>query len=215
MEKSLKNIVHLVIKNIKWIIALIVTAIFLAIAEDVFKKEIFEFDSVIYNFLVSKRNIYINKFFEIITNFGGTICIVIVTLVSTILIKKKKYKIIIPLNLVISTLLNFSLKNLFERTRPDNMRLIEETGYSFPSGHAMVSTAVYGYLIYIAYKNIKNKRLRNLCCYILSVLILFICISRIYVGVHYVSDVIAGTCFSIMYLIVLTHITKEANAKKS
>lgn len=215
MEKSLKNIASIVTKNIKWIIALIAMVIFLAIAEDVFEKEIFEFDSIIYNFFVSKRNIYINNFFQFITNFGGTICILIVTLICTIFIKNKKYKIIIPLNLVVSTLLNFSLKNLFERTRPDNMRLIEETGYSFPSGHAMVSTAVYGYLIYIAYKNIKNKKLRNLCCCILSLLIVFIGISRIYVGVHYVSDVIAGTCFSIMYLIVLTHITKEENVKKS
>ena len=103
------------------------------------------------------------------------------------------------------------LKNFFLRPRPNEFRLIEETGYSFPSGHAMASTAFYGLLIYIAHEKIENKILRNTICIMLGLLILLISISRIYVGVHYTSDVIAGTCFSIAYLILITRLIKNQN----
>ena len=88
------------------------------------------------------------------------------------------------------------------------MRLIEEQGYSFPSGHSMVSTAFYGLLIYLIYKNVKNKYIKYTLCTILSILILIIGLSRIYLGVHYVSDVIGGVCFSIAYLIIFINVFK-------
>lgn len=78
----------------------------------------------------------------------------------------------------------------------------------FLLGHAMISTAFYGYLIYYVYKNIKNKKLKAVICSLLSVLIIIIDISRIYIGVHYVSDVIAGTVLSIAYLILFINVEK-------
>ena len=108
-------------------------------------------------------------------------------------------------------IINIVLKNFFLRPRPNEFRLIEETGYSFPSGHAMASTAFYGLLIYIVHEKIKNKILGNTICIMLVLLILLISISRIYVGVHYTSDVIAGTCFSIAYLVLITRLIKNQN----
>lgn len=67
----------------------------------------------------------------------------------------------------------------------------------------MASLAFYGYLIYLIYKNVKNKKLKITLCILLSILILLIGISRIYLGVHYTSDVIAGLCFSVAYLIIM------------
>ena len=124
----------------------------------------------------------------------------------------------IPTNLLVIAGMNLLLKNIFARPRPNELRRIEETGYSFPSGHAMASTAVYGLLIYILYKEIKNKKIRNIACTLLAILIFIIDMSRIYVGVHYVSDVIAGTCLSVAYLIVFIQIaqmkaTKEEDKK--
>ena len=100
------------------------------------------------------------------------------------------------------------LKRVFVRQRPNELRLVEENGYSFPSGHAMASTAFYGLLIILILKNIKNKKLRNTLCCVISIVIILIDISRIYVGVHYASDVIAGTCLSIIYLIILKRVLK-------
>lgn len=207
----MKKIKELIIKNYKWIIFFLFFVIFLAIAEDVFEQEIFEFDSVVYNFLVNNRNEALNNFFKIITQFGSAIVLIIITILCVIFIRDKKYKILVPANLITIVIINIVLKNFFLRPRPNEFRLIEETGYSFPSGHAMASTAFYGLLIYIAHEKIENKILRNTICIMLGLLILLISVSRIYVGVHYTSDVIAGTCFSIAYLILITRLIKNQN----
>lgn len=207
----MKKIKELIIKNYKWIIFFLFFVIFLAIAEDVFEQEIFEFDSVVYNFLVNNRNEVLNNFFKIITQFGSALVLIIITILCVIFIRDKKYKILVPANLVTIAIINIVLKNFFLRPRPNELRLIEETGYSFPSGHAMASTAFYGLLIYIVHEKVENKILRNTICIMLGLLILLISISRIYVGVHYTSDVIAGTCFSIAYLILITRLIKSQN----
>ena len=207
----MKTIKELIIKNYKWIIFFAFFVIFLAIAEDVFEQEIFEFDSVGYNFLVNNRNDVLNNFFKIITQFGSALFLIIITILCVIFIRDKKYKILVPANLVTIAIINIVLKNFFLRPRPNELRLIEETGYSFPSGHAMASTAFYGLLIYIVHEKVENKILRNTICIMLGLLILLISISRIYVGVHYTSDVIAGTCFSIAYLILITRLIKSQN----
>ena len=207
----MKKIKELIIKNYKWIIFFLFFVIFLAIAEDVFEQEIFEFDSVVYNFLVNNRNEVLNNFFKIITQFGSAIVLIIITILCVIFIRDKKYKILVPANLVTIAIINIVLKNFFLRPRPNELRLIEETGYSFPSGHAMASTAFYGLLIYIVHEKVENKILRNTICIMLGLLILLISISRIYVGVHYTSDVIAGTCLSIAYLILITRLIKSQN----
>ena len=79
----------------------------------------------------------------------------------------------------------------------------------------MVSMAFYGYLIYLIYKHIKNKYLKWSLITILSLLILSIGLSRIYLGVHYASDVIAGFVISIAYLIVFTRITSKWNRENN
>lgn len=131
---------------------------------------------------------------------------------SIILIKNKKIGTSICLNLVLITLLNLLLKNIIERPRPVGYRIIDETGYSFPSGHSMVSMAFYGLIIYFIWKNVKNKKIRNLSCVLLGMLIILIGISRIYLGVHYASDVIGGFVISITYLILFTTIYKNIKA---
>jgi len=213
MEKE--KVKELIKEN--WILEIIfitLALIFFKLAEDVFEKEIFGFDGMIYNFLVNHRNIQLNFIFEAITYLGSAYVIVPVLILSMIFIKGKENKITIPINTTIALVLNQIMKNIFERPRPDNMRLMDASGYSFPSGHAMVSTAFYGYLIYIAYKNIKNVKLRNCICIALSIMIFAIDISRVYIGVHYASDVIGGTTFSIAYLIIFINTIKLINYRK-
>lgn len=78
----------------------------------------------------------------------------------------------------------------------------------------MVSTAFYGLLIYIIYKKIDNKYLKSILIILLSILILCIGISRIYLGVHYTSDVLAGFLISICYLILFTNAIKYSIINK-
>ncbi len=198
-----EKIKEFIVKNLKWIILFICLVGFLAIAEDVFNKEIMNGDIIGYKlvstFLISDFATPIAKF---ITNFGGAIFLIIATIILFILIKNKKIGFSIISNLVIVTILNQLLKNILQRPRPNEFRIIEETGFSFPSGHSMASMAFYGYLIYLIYKYVKNKYLKWTLIVLLSILICTIGISRIYLGVHYTSDVLGGFLISISYLVI-------------
>ena len=197
-------------KNLKWIVLFICLIGFLALAEDVFNKEIMQGDIIGYKivstFLISDFVTPIAKF---ITNFGGAIFLSIATITSLLLIKNKKIGLSILLNITIITVLNQILKRILQRPRPTEYRIIKETGYSFPSGHSMVSMAFYGYLIYLIYKYIKNKYIKWSLIVVLSALICLIGISRIYLGVHYTSDVLGGFLLSISYLVIYISIIKR------
>ena len=200
MKERIKDFI---IKNLKWIILFICLIGFLALAEDVFNKEIMKGDIIGYKmvstFLISDFATPIAKF---ITNFGGAIFLVIATITLFIVIKNKKIGISILSNVAIVTVLNQLIKRILQRPRPTEYRIIEETGYSFPSGHSMVSMAFYGYFIYLIYKYVKNKYVKWISISLLSLLICAIGISRIYLGVHYTSDVLGGFLISISYLII-------------
>lgn len=198
-----EKIKEFIVKNLKWIILFIGLIGFLALAEDVFNKEIMNGDIIGYKivsrFLISDFTTPIVKF---ITNFGGAIFLITLTITLFILIRNKKIGLSIFSNLVIITILNQLLKRILQRPRPTEYRIIEETGYSFPSGHSMISMAFYGYLIYLIYKYAKNKYIKWTSIILLSILICSIGISRIYLGVHYTSDVLGGFLISISYLII-------------
>lgn len=205
-----ERIKDFIIKNLKWIILFICLIGFLAIAEDVFNKEIMNGDIIGYKtvstFLISDFATPIAKF---VTNFGGAIFLLGLTIILFVCIKNKKIGASIFSNLVIVTILNQLLKGILQRPRPTEFRIIEETGYSFPSGHSMVSMAFYGYLIYLIYKFVKNKYIKWSLIILLSILICTIGVSRIYLGVHYTSDVLGGFLISISYLVIYTSAIKK------
>ena len=200
MKEKIKDFI---IKNWKWIVLFICLIGFLELAEDVFNKEIMNGDiigyKIISTFLISDFATPIAKF---ITNFGGAIFIIVLTVILIAVIKNKKIWLSILANLAIITILNQLLKRILQRSRPTEYRIIEESGYSFPSGHSMISMAFYGYLIYLIYKYVENKNVKWILISLLSVLICFIGISRIYLGVHYTSDVLGGFLISVSYLVI-------------
>ena len=198
-----EKIKEFIIKHWKWIVLFICLIGFLELAEDVFNKEIMNGDiigyKIISTFLISDFATPIAKF---ITNFGGAIFIILLTVILIAVIKNKKIGLSILTNLAIITILNQLLKRILQRPRPTEYRIIEESGYSFPSGHSMISMAFYGYLIYLIYKYVENKSVKWTLISLLSVLICLIGISRIYLGVHYTSDVLGGFLISISYLVI-------------
>ena len=201
---------EVVIKNIRWIIVFICIILFLGILEDVLENEIMQKDIIGYQ-LISEYVIsdFATPIAKNITQLGGAIFLVVLSTILLIVIKDKKIGLCIWINLAVSAILNQILKHIIQRPRPTEFRIIDESGYSFPSGHSMVSTAFYGFLIYLIYKKVKNKYLKWTLISFLSILILLIGISRIYLGVHYTSDVLAGFLISISYLIVFISIIKN------
>ena len=206
---------ELIKKNLKWIILFICLIGFLALAEDVFNQEIMKCDVIGYTlisiFLITDFATPIAKF---ITNFGGPIFLSTICIILFIIIKNKKIGLSIIMNIAIIAILNQVLKRILQRPRPTEFRIIEETGYSFPSGHSMVSMAFYGYLIYLIYKYIKNKYVKCIAIVLLSILICSIGISRIYLGVHYTSDVLGGFLISVSYLIIYIMFTNKLLLEK-
>lgn len=107
-----------------------------------------------------------------------------------------------------STMLNQLLKRLFERPRPVTA-MLEQSGLSFPSGHAMIGSSFYGLLIYIVWREVKDPFWRWLWVSLLSVLLLLIGYSRIYLNVHYATDVLAGYAMGIIWLLVAVWLMKK------
>lgn len=180
---------------------------FLIISILILKKGILNIDSSFYQLikdeLISDK---LTPLIKIVTNLGSGLFLIFITIIVAYLLKDKKKSMGISINLVLAFLMNILLKNIFQRERPllEN-RLIHEMGYSFPSGHSMVSMAFYGFLIYLIYVYIDRKRYKYPLIILLSIIILIIGFSRIYLGVHYLSDVLAGFLISIAYLILFVY----------
>lgn len=131
-------------------------------------------------------------FFLFITKFGDWIFILFCLCISLVFLKEMRARKFISLVMLVEIALNISLKLFFGRARPNVTHLIEETSYSFPSGHAMASTTFYLLIIYFLWNTNLSKTLKIIFTIFLVLLIFFICISRISLGVHYASDIIGG-----------------------
>ena len=151
---------------------------------------------------------------KIITFLASTYFFIGLSILLLILVKNKKTGLSIIVNLGLSALTNFIVKNIVQRPRPIDHRLISETGFSLPSGHSMVSMAFYGYLIYLTYKYIKNKKIKISLTIFLSLLIFLVGLSRIYLGVHYTTDVLAGYLLGISYLIIYINVINNVLKNK-
>lgn len=197
-----EKVINVIKNNKRWCLLFICLIVFLFILEDVFDNEINIFDTYIYSIVILLKTDVVTNIFKVITEFGDAIILMCIAVISLLILKNKKIGIAISLNLASIASLNQILKRIIQRPRPEGFRLIEQSGYSFPSGHSMASMAFYGLIIYFVYKYVKNKVARNIICTILSLLIILIGISRIYLGVHYASDVIAGFVVSIAYLVI-------------
>ncbi|MCI5701984.1 MAG: phosphatase PAP2 family protein [Erysipelotrichaceae bacterium] len=209
----MKNIIEFLKKNYLLFIIIICLVITGFILESVYEKEILEFDKLAFS-LFKIRTPLLTKIFLIITNLGSPYVLILLTLLS-FLLKNKKLSFIITGNLGLITIINQVLKFIVKRPRPSDLFLIVETGYSFPSGHSMVSLSFYGLLIYFIYKYFKNKNLKIFLITLLSLIIILIGISRVYLGVHFVSDVISGFLLSLSYLIIFIKVINKFILKES
>ena len=206
-------------KNIKWIIAGIFLLCFTLIAIFLVTDKVHILDNYVYSLIAKWINPNVTKFFKIVTELANPVTMVIVVLVVSYIIgvkqKDKKGVLEFCICIIIIAILNFVLKNIFTRTRPELINIITETGYSFPSGHSTLSMTVYGYIIYYMYTRCSNKALKIISSIALSIIILLVGISRIYLGVHYTSDVLAAFMLSLAYLIIYTHVITTLRNKKS
>ena len=209
-EKTNKK--NIFITNYKWVIVSLCILALAFLIKNVLSNDIEFLDKSGYNliseYLISDN---ITPFVILITYLSSPYFLVILSTIIFLVLftKNKKIGICIVINLGLVAALNFIFKHIMQRPRPEGYRLVAEKGYSFPSGHSMIGIAFYGFLIYLIHKNIKNKALKIILTVILAIIILSIGISRIYLGVHYTSDVLAGFLVGLAYLITFVHVIEN------
>ena len=157
-------------------------------------------DKIVIDFFTNARTDFLTVIMKTFSFIGSFYGISVIILLFYILKKDNVSKLLLKHTIII-TILNNILKFIFQRERPP-FPMVKENSFSFPSGHSMIGTFVFGFfVIYI----IKNKNLSILKKLILSIICILLCIgiivSRLYLGVHYFTDVLAGALLSLLYLI--------------
>lgn len=181
---------------------------FLYLSELVFAHVLDRLDQVIGHSVRSLRTTKLTTFFHWLTELGsGLMETLVFVLMSGLLFwgfQKREVVLVLAFNLGGGWLLNHLLKEIYERERPSIPHLVEVDSFSYPSGHAMVSMSFYGLLGYLLWSHWRTKRMWTsyLVIALTAVLIFFIGLSRIYLGVHYPSDVLAGFLAGTAWLIV-------------
>jgi undecaprenyl-diphosphatase len=151
---------------------------------------------------VSDANTSVMEFFTYLGAHKFLIPANIILIAYFIIKRHKWYSVKIPVVALSSLLLMLFLKLIFHRVRPMSPLLLGAEGFSFPSGHALMSTTFYGLLIFIVYESVKNNLLKWSLIAAMCLLVLFIGISRVYLRVHYASDVVAGFCVGVTWLLL-------------
>lgn len=140
--------------------------------------------------------------FKVITIFGSILFYVLFLFILLFIIKFDVKFWILAVGMSLCGILNRVLKEIFKRERPNKRRIVTEKGYSLPSGHSMSSMIFYVLLYFVFFQN-------NM--YVLAffiVLVILIGFSRILLGVHYLSDVLAGFSFGLFYVLMYSEIVK-------
>ena len=180
-------------------------AVFIFISYFVVTRDTLVFDSVLCSYIYSFRSAGLTAFFTAVTYLGNPQTITSLCLLF-LLLPRTRFRIGIPVSAaaILASLVQKALKVSFHRARPDlTLHLISQGGYSFPSGHSFSVLIFYGMLIYLCRKHMKNKAAANAATVLLICLIASIGFSRIYLGVHFPTDVLGGWSMGLCVLMVL------------
>ena len=169
-------------------------------------------DARIANLLYAFQNNNFLRIFYFITLFAEPIVIIILSAVLSILLwvqRQRIYMFSFWFVLALGEGLAFLGKYIFQRERPDLfMRAIAENSFSFPSWHATGVVLFYGFLVYLIIRNYSSFKIKTAVSVIFVLLVALVDFSRLYLGVHYLSDVLAGNLLGFSVLILSVIITE-------
>lgn len=171
-------------------------------------------DDPIRNAVLSMRSEWLTPIMKVITYMGNwqtitAICLILLFLKKT----RRTYGLPLSIGALFVSLANKGIKALVLRPRPDKaMFLIEQDGWSFPSGHAITSMFFFGMAIWLIRRNVRDHRLANILTALLGIPMILIGVSRVYLGVHYPTDVLAGWCLGILVIAVVAAGIKKIEA---
>jgi undecaprenyl-diphosphatase len=200
MQNLKKNI------SIPLLSAALSLAVFSIIALSISDNQIHRFDDSLITWIQGMESQGMTRWMELFTWIGSGIPVVIITILSMVVLyvflRHRRELLFLGCVIAGSAILNSLLKLMFQRARPTIHRIIEVSGYSFPSGHSMAAFSLYGGLAFLIWKHIPTVAGRVLMIIVSAMFILMIGMSRIYLGVHYPSDVVGGYFMSGCWLAV-------------
>lgn len=169
---------------------------FVEITDELADHELTELDKSVTEYVISFRSQALTAYFTFATELGDRNAYIVITifLAGYYFFKRRSWKFILQTTIVLllATFSNIVLKRVFNRARPALEHLVTVNTLSYPSGHSMSAMAFYGFLIYLCLRYDMRRWLKMLLVLLLVVVILSVGISRIYLGVHFPSDVAAG-----------------------
>jgi len=196
LDKYNEKLPYIIMVAIALVVVIGGINLFVELTDTLHTETLASYDDQIQDYIIAHRNPGLTHYFKFVTEVGDVkgylIVLVIVIVISALIYKRWKYVGQVTLVLFLATVSNMILKRAIDRARPGIEHLVSVETLSYPSGHAMSAMAFYGFLIYLFYKFRINGFLKTLAILFLAVLIASIGISRIYLGVHYPSDIVGG-----------------------
>lgn len=202
-------------KNLKLIIALLSLAFFLLILLSLSNPYLLSIDSSVSSLIIKIQNQYLVKIAEIIGYIFEPINSIIIILIISVVISLKGLKkdsVFLALTGSAAGIFIYTFKELINRTRPLN-QVVQETGFSFPSGHSTIAVILFGFLIYLSLKYVKSSRKMLLIIFSL-IFILLIGFSRLYINVHWLSDILGGYALGLFLLMIGLILKENLTSKK-
>ena len=202
---------HLIRENIVLIVAVACAVVFVGLLEDVLSAESMKLDEAAWWLIVEHlRQPWLTPIMESFSALAAPVSLLVVLTIAAAFAPGRRPGWCNALNLGLVVLLNQTLKFVVQRPRPEGFRLADATGFSFPSGHSMVAMAVFGLLAWYVWRYEKNPRRRAVLLVLLGFVVVMVGVSRIYLGVHYASDVLGGFCMSLVWLALYTRVIAPA-----
>lgn len=172
------------------------------------------FDTMTYHFILDTSPKILASLAQLVSFLASSTGLLTITFFLIFLLPTNKQRKYLVLNVIISALIIIVSKNIFVRQRPLLGQKLLPTSYSYPSGHSLATITYFGFLLYLSLKSKLSKNKKMLINIVLITLLLLIPISRMILGVHYISDVIAGVILGYLCLEILIKIY-ESDKEKS
>ena len=188
-------------------LAVLCFAVFVCLLLKVFKGQAMRIDKLGYSLFVEKlRSPVLTVAMKAVSNLASVPFVVGASIAAFIWAPCRAQVICAAANVGAVSAIDQLLKVMVRRPRPEGFRLVEAPGLSFPSGHSMAAMAFYGYGIWLAQSGVCDFSCSMFVVVVLACVILAVGVSRIYLGVHYASDVLGGCCLSFAWLILFVHL---------
>ncbi|KGX86865.1 phosphatase PAP2 family protein [Pontibacillus litoralis] len=181
--------------------------LFLELSEKLVENGTFYIDTFMKNIVEGIQSPWMTSIFRVITSAGAvkwmTIASILLFVYIVLFSKRSNWvAIYLAISMLGISLLTTLLKYGFGRTRPSVLEQYDGTGFSFPSGHTTGSVVFYGFMMYIIFRSNSTTSVKRIICGLLTFIILSVAFSRVYLGVHYFTDILAGLSLGMAWLLV-------------